>query len=99
VLPPAIGTLSAGWQRCLGELTEAQALETIALVNHASRTTGRAALLVVVVALGGCASIAVVSNIPISTRSPLSVLKLANIDPLQFVRCRRLPVHLRLSAA
>ena len=42
-------------------------------------------------AVGGCAGIAVMSHVPISTMSRLSALKLANIDPEQLRVAARLP--------
>jgi len=60
-------------------------------VNRSSRTTALAALLVAVAALGGCASVAVMSHIPISTMSRLSALKIADIDPELLRVAARLP--------
>jgi len=47
-------------------------------------------------ALGGCASIAVMSHVPIATMSRLSALKLANIYPEQLRVAARLPEMLEL---
>lgn len=60
-------------------------------MNHSSQTATLAALLVMVAAVGGCASVAVMSHVPIATISRLTALKLANIGPEQLRVAARLP--------
>jgi len=50
-------------------------------VSFSSRPATHAAVIIAAAVVGGCASIAVMSHIPVSTMSRLFALKLANIDP------------------
>ena len=60
-------------------------------MNFSSRPATHAAVIIAAAVVGGCASIAVMSHIPVSTMSRLFALKLANIDPEELRVAARLP--------
>ena len=60
-------------------------------MTRRDRTIRRAGALLAAVFASGCANLAVMSHVPLSTMSRLSSLKLAEIDPAELRLAARLP--------